>query len=189
MATITYNIEIGKARVLDEVAKTTAYIGSKAVSEQDPGAYVRVAVVDANREQLDRYWMESCSDASVALNHWASSIRSQVLTHHPEIGSDRDFKVSLAMPTNWADVYENTVTELLTSYLVNAITAKWLLLTLPTQAEAYAALASGALTQAMQLLLARKRPARRSSGGGGESEGATWAQGDTWNQPDLWQYT
>ena len=57
MATITKDIQISKARVLDEVAKTTAYIGSKAVSEQDPGAYDRISAIDANREQLERYWM------------------------------------------------------------------------------------------------------------------------------------
>ena len=102
--TYEININISKARVLDEVDKRTAYIGKKATSEQDPGAYERVATVDANREQLDIYWMEACSDATTALDHWATSVRSQVLSHHPEIGTDHNFlesgRIHVSTPFN-----------------------------------------------------------------------------------------
>ena len=182
MATITVNIKISKARVLDEAMKTTAYIGKKAASAEDPGTYERVAAIDANREQLDRYWMEACSDASMLLDHWMLIVSSQVLSHHPEL--DRDYTATLNMPTNWPSQYQSTLSELLMSYLVNSIVAKWLLLTLPSQVEAYTSLASGAAMQITQLLLARKRPARRSSSGG---ESAMWVTTDIWDQPTIWQ--
>jgi hypothetical protein len=42
MSTITLNITISKQRVMDEVLKTTEYIGSKAVSEQEYPAICKV---------------------------------------------------------------------------------------------------------------------------------------------------
>lgn len=191
MATITVNIQVSKARVFDEVQKTTEYIGHKAVSDQDPGAYERIAAIDANCEQLDRYWMEACGDVATWLDHWTVSITSQVLSHHPEMDAAHDFKATLAMPTNWPSQYVNTVREKVMSYLVNSIVTKWLLLTMPSQAEAYAALATGASQQISQLMLIRQRPAMRSSGGGGggggtDGEGLTWITSDIWNQSTTW---
>ena len=182
MATITVNIRISKARVLDEVAKTTAYIGKKAASAEDPGTYDRVASIDADREQLDRYWTEACSDASMLLDHWMITVASQVLSHHPEL--DRDYTATLNMPTNWPSQYQSTLQELLMSYLTNSIVAKWLLVTMPSQVEAYASLASGAALQITQLMLMRKRPARRMSSGG---ESAIWTASDIWEQSTIWQ--
>lgn len=180
---IVYNINISKSRVLDEVAKTTAYIGSKAVSADDPGAYERVATTDANREQLERYWMEACSGASLLLDHWLVSVSSHVLTHHPEL--DKDYKVSLSMTTNWQSQYLSTLQEALMSYMVNSIVTKWLLVALPSQAETYAALESGAAGQVSQIVLLRKRPGRRRSDGG---EGAMWVSTESWERNEQWQY-
>lgn len=182
MATITINIQVSKARVMDEVLKTTAYIGSKAVSEQDPGAYERVTAITANREQLDRYWMEACTAASLLLDHWMVSVASQVLTHHPEL--DNDYRATLAMPTNWPSQYASTLHEALISYMVNHIVSKWLLIVLPAQAEAYASLASGAAAQVEQLMLVRKRPTPRRSGP--NVDDGLWHGVDIWYGADLW---
>ena len=183
--TITYNIQVSKARVFDEAQKTSAYIGSKAMSAQDLGAYERVAAVDANREQLDRYWMEACDDLSLLLSHWIVSVTSQVLAHHPEIGAASDYRVTLAMPTNWNDAYLSPLKEALMSYLVNSVVAKWLLITMPSQAESYAALASGTALQISQMLLERKRPSKRSPSNV-DGEGAEWIATDVWDQSTTW---
>jgi len=185
MATITVNIQVSKSRVFDEVQKTTEYIGHKSVSDQDPGAYERIAAIDANREQLDRYWMEACGDAAMLLDHWTASITSQVLTHHPELDASHDFKVVLAMPTNWPNQYANTVREKVMSYLVNSIVTKWLLLVAPSQAEAYAALATGASQQISLLMLARMRPRPRKPSGG-DSEGSMWDGSAIWVGSNTW---
>lgn len=181
---ITYNIQASKQRVMDEVMKTTEYIGSKAVTREDPGAYNRIAATSANREQLDRYWMEGCSGASMLLDHWMTSQTSQMLTHHPELGND--YKAVLAMPTNWPGQYSTTLHEALLSYLVNHIVSKWLMKTAPAQAEGYAALASGAALQVEQILLMRKRPTPRRSVRPGESEGNIWHGGDLWVGANIW---
>lgn len=182
MATITYNIQVSKQRVMDEVAKTTAYIGSKSMSAEDPGAYLRIASIDADREQLDRYWMEACSGASLLLDHWMVSVTTQVLTHHPEL--DNDYKAVIAMPTNWPSQYLTTLNESLISYMVNYIVSKWLLIVLPAQAEGYAALASGEAGQVSQLLLVRKRPIPRRSGP--SVDDGLWYGADIWYGADQW---
>lgn len=176
---ITQNIQVSKARVMDEVAKATAYIGQKAVSQQDPDAYERIATTDANREELDRYWMEACTAASLLLDHWLTDQTSQVLSHHPEIGTAHDYNVTLGMPTNWNFAYLPSVKEALMSYLVNSIVAKWLLKTQKQDAAAYAALVEDAARQIAQLMLVRKRPPRRSSSSGS-------GDGDLWVGPNMW---
>ena len=183
MSKITITIQVSKARVLDEVAKTTAYIGQKATSEQDPDAYNRIATTDANREQLDRYWMEACSGVTMLLDHWVVSVRSQILSHHPELGVEADYKAVLALPTNWNNAYENAISELIISYLVNAIVAKWLMKTQPKDAPAYAALAEGAGKQITQLLLIRKRPTPRRSG---TADDGLWHRADVWHRNEPW---
>lgn len=179
---ITQNIQVSKARVMDEVAKATAYIGQKAVSQQDPDTYERIATTDANREELDRYWMEACSGASLLLDHWMVSVTTQLLTHHPEL--DNDYKAVIAMPTNWQSQYLTTLHESLISYMVNYIVSKWLLIVLPAQAEGYAAQASGASGQVSQLLLVRKRPIPRRSGP--NADDGLWYGADLWHGADQW---
>jgi hypothetical protein len=183
MSKITVTIQISKARVLDEVAKTTEYIGSKAVNKEDPDAYERIAVTDANREQLDRYWMESCSEVTKMLDHWVTSVRSQMLSHHPEISSAYDYKVVLGLPTNWNSAYESVLKELVMSYMVNMIVAKWLLLTNKNDAQEHATLASGAQRQIMQVLLIRKRPAPRKTG---VVDDGLWHRADVWHRDEPW---
>ena len=185
MATITVNIQVSKQRVLDEVQKTTEYIASKSVSDQDPGAYERIAAIDANREQLDRYWMEACGDAAMLLDHWTVSITSQVLSHHPELDAAHDFKATLAMPTNWPNQYANTVREKVMSYLVNSIVTKWLLLVAPSQVEAYAELATGTEKQISLLMLARMRPRPRKPSGD-DQEGGVWIGSAIWVGSNTW---
>lgn len=179
MAT-TLNITISKSRVMDEVQKTTEYIGKKATSEKDPDAYERISAVDADLEQLDRYWMEACSGATTDLSHWLIAADSQLLGHHYD--PTRDYHVELSLPLNWQDNLAHATKEALMGYLVNIIVSKWLIITLPSQAEPQAASGAGCMALVSEHLLARKRPAGRLSGwngsggsggggGGGEEQG------------------
>ena len=181
--TITQNIQVSKARVMDEVAKATAYIGQKAASQQDPGAYERIATTDANREELDRYWMEACTGASLLLDHWLTGQTRQTLTHHPDISAERDYNVTLGLPANWNFAYLNSVKEALLSYLVNSIVSQWLLRTQKQDAAAYAALANGAGRRIDQLMLLRVRPKRRATPG---ADDGRWHRADIWHRAELW---
>lgn len=183
MSKITLDITVSKLRVLDEVAKTTAYIGSKAMKAEDPGAYERVANVDADREQLERYWMEACSDVDLLLDEWVMSSTTQVLTHHPEL--DRDYKAVVLMPSNWPTAYSSGVKEAVMSCLVNSIVAKWLLITHKQDAEAYATLAAAEGQKIKELLLSRRRPRKRRPCEAGDGE--LWGDSEQWGGPQQWE--
>ena len=68
-----------------------------------------------------------------------------------------DLNVSAAWPVNLKGVIQ----EMLTGYLVNSILSKWLMVTMPSDAEAYAKLANGHLLGAVNLLYRRNKPERR----------------------------
>ena len=50
-------LNVKKNEVLEEVAKTSSYSGSKMT--EDEGAYERIFTTDADREMLERFWSES----------------------------------------------------------------------------------------------------------------------------------
>lgn len=52
----SFNINISKARVLDEVQKTSEYISAKSVSADDPGAYERVRAVGIIAMHYGHQW-------------------------------------------------------------------------------------------------------------------------------------
>lgn len=158
------NINISKARVMDEVAKSTAYQGAKAVNAEDIAAYDRIAVTDADRELLDRYWMEACHETTTAMQDWLQfGITPRApLGHHMDLGND--YKVSLCMTDNWPGALKDSVETHLTGYIINTMIAKWCMMTAKGDVEAYAALGATALEQARKALLTRQRPAKRGQG-------------------------
>lgn len=163
---ITLSITISKARVVDEVQMSSAYVGTKSVSEKDPDAYERIAAVDAEREQLERYWMEACTASTTAMSHWLVDVTDQMLGHHYD--PTRDYHVELSLPSNWNDKLAHAVKEALMSHLINVILTRWLLLTgAPDMAKETAADAVSALKLLDAHLLDRKRPSSRLSGGSG----------------------
>ena len=184
---ITLNITISKSRAFDEVQKSSGYVGKKSVSDKDPGAYERIAAVDAEREQLDRYWMEACTAATTAVSHWLSEATDQQLGHHYD--PSRDYHVVLSMPSNWNDKLAHAVKEALMSYLVNMILIRWLMLA-GSPDKAAAADAASALMLLDAYLLDRKRPSSRLSGGGDPgddtSEGSVWVGTDLWIGTKIW---
>jgi len=160
MAT-AYNIRIVKSRVIDEVQKTTEYIGSKSMGAEDTEAFDRVRAVDADREQLDRYWMESCALLTTSLGRWLASTSDQGLGHHYEAG--RNYTATLMMPSNWNSALGLSVVESLTGYLVNMIVSKWCRIAAPAAADTHAAQASAYLEDAQRKLSRRVKPERNSN--------------------------
>lgn len=58
MKTIT--LKVRKAYVFDEVKKASEYIGTRLVTEQDPDAFARLRLTDADDLMLERLWQEGC---------------------------------------------------------------------------------------------------------------------------------
>lgn len=153
---MTITIYIGKTRILDEAEKTSAYLGSKRSSVQDPEAYRRVSLVTANREQLDRYWMETCSAATSALRRWLVSVSDHTAP------DSQGYTITLEPSVSWPAALKSSVKESLTGYFVNSLLSKWLMIVLPEFAEVYANLAASMLQDAVSKMYQREKPKRRN---------------------------
>lgn len=154
----TLNINIKKARVIREVQKTSEYIGKKAMNEQDAESWERIGITDYEREQLDRYWTEACTGATSGLREWVTFSSNQNLGD--QYDGNRDFIATLSVSSSWNTALGHAVSESLTSYLVDTILAKWLMLTSPDRAAAYATTAAAYLEDAKTKLYQLKAPER-----------------------------
>lgn len=179
-------INITRSSVLEEVYKTTAYIGAKAGTPQDTDAYNRIAATSVNDEQLVRYFSEAGAEAKQALGHWLD-------TSLPANGYGQNDYISFqfSMPDNWIPALQGAVEEQLRSHLVNAVLWRWLMLTKKDEAAAYQALSNESMLRVKQLLLMRKRPTRRAApSGGGDDEPTAdgiWHDNDLWLDANNWQ--
>lgn len=145
----TFTINIDKAGVLEEVAKTTSYIGKKKDDKQDTGAYDRIFTTDADNEMLERFWQEACSEVACLLRPFIAGT----------INTD-GFTVLLDMPKAFDMELKDTINKSLRSYIVNEIVGKWSLLTNKEEINDYKRMASVYLADAKSKLFYRKRPTR-----------------------------
>ena len=154
----TVDITINKAQVLDEVAKLTAYTGAKAMTDQDTGAYERIAVTDADRDLLERYWAEACASVTEALKRWLFTDPDTAIGHHPDISDD--YVVMVSLPNRWSENEHSAVTLSLVSYMANLIAGNWFMATAPEKAQGCAAIAGAQLEQAVRSLYFKRAPKR-----------------------------
>lgn len=142
-------LTVNKQDVLQEVAKTTSYIGAK--KEGDDGtAYDRIYTTDEDAEMLERFWRE-------AQGMLGTSLRCFVCMQHEKDGK---YSIMLSTPCNWNMALRTTIEQDLFSWFVQSIIAKWMMMTNKTEVEAYATLAAGTLANIDKALLKRVRPMR-----------------------------
>lgn len=156
---VVYKITISKSVVLDEVGKTTAYLGSKSMSDNDPGAYERIATTSANREQLERYWVEACTAADAALSRWLQPGPSQQIGHHCDLTNDYD--VTLYLSNSWESSLGDSARASLVDFFIDFIVSKWLLLVSREDAATYAALSASMLKDVIDKFYRKVVPTRR----------------------------
>lgn len=107
-------MSISLSAVLEEVAQTTGYTGSK--MDADANAYERIATVDEDHSELMRFWNESRSEVAKAF------IRMLV----SEGMSDSDtYRLSLRVPSSFDTSLLPSMRVGLFSYFVQSITARW----------------------------------------------------------------
>lgn len=102
----TMQIEISKCAIMDEVAKTSAYIGAKT---QD---YDRLAIIDQNEEMLERFWNECSAAVSFSLS---TSIVGQSINQE-----------TVCFYVNIPETMLTSVRDTIVSYYVETILGKWL---------------------------------------------------------------
>lgn len=150
-------IVIKKMEVYNEVAKTTGYTGAR--MDGDDNAYDRIFTTDADREMLERFWVESCNDATTEFKPFLLSVSVQ------EVGSgvslDRNYEARLELSESFDEALVPAMTTALFSYFVNAIASKWYEITNKAESDKYAASALGQMTGVREKLYFRKKPKRR----------------------------
>lgn len=152
-------LTVRKARVFDEVMKTTEYMGKKLVGEQDKGAYVRVAATDADGLMLERFWLEGCGLAAQALRRYAvGECRLSGKGGVPDMA--KDYEVTLRLPGGFDAATAPDLERSLFSYIVTTMLSKWCLLANRTDAQAYMELSNVSLQDINRKLFNRKRPER-----------------------------
>lgn len=159
---IEISLTVSKTQVYNEVAKTTSYAGQKMVD--DESAYSRIFTTDADREMLERYWVEACAGATNLLKPWLVSVGAQPESHGVDLGND--YTVTLQVSDRYDESLTDSVETSLYSYVVNTILAKWFVLSNKGETEAYATMAVGMMEDVLQKLYYQKKPERLVPGTG-----------------------
>lgn len=145
---MSIELSVKKSEVLEEVAKTSAYSGSKMT--EDEGAYERIFTTDADREMLERFWRESQVAVCEAMKKF--------LTDEKE--TDDSYTVSLELSKSFDDVLQGSMEKEMFSFFVMNITAKWFAFTNKKEAGDYGTAAQELLVGIRKKALYKKRPTR-----------------------------
>lgn len=151
-------LEVNKSYVYDEVAKTTAYVGSKMLVE-DANAYDRIFTTDEDRLLLERFWVETCNVATNQFKPFLVSLNPQPISHGIEL--EKNYVASLELPSNFDSSLQEVISTSLFSFFVASIVSKWFTITDKPDAERYTAEAVSIMDDIMRMLFHRKRPKRK----------------------------
>ena len=149
-------LKINKARVYDEVAKTTSYTGVK--MQDDKSAYKRIFTTDADREMLERFWVEACNGATEQFKPFLVSVTDQPMSHGVEL--EKDYEVKLELSNSFDESLKCSIETSLFSYFVAMIVSKWYKFTNKGECESYGSDAVGAIDDVMKKIYYRKKPTR-----------------------------
>ena len=141
--------DVERGEVLEEVGRTTAYVGSRMTGTADD-AYGRIATTETNEDLLVRFWAEAKSGLLESIRY--------CLTAEEE--TDGHFHLVLDLPPTWGEAIGRSMAETLRSYFVNHILASWFMIVNKEESQAYATLSEGYLKDFRQGTLHRKRPER-----------------------------
>ena len=150
-------ISVNKANVYDEVAKTTAYVGAKKMTE-DVTAYDRIFTTDEDRLLLERFWVETCGVVTEQFKPFIVSVDSQPVSHGIDL--TRNYKVTLDLSSAFDESLTESISTTLHSLFVSSLVGKWFAITNQVDVERYVAEAAGAMESILKMVYFRKRPSR-----------------------------
>ena len=154
MNNVTFTVN--KANVYDEVAKTSAYAGSKA--ENPAVSYERYFAKDEDRLALERFWAEACNAATDLFKPFILSVSDNT----PGAGSDiaNNYVVALELSGSYDTSLNGSVADSLFSFFSNFIAGKWFKYINKEEASSYATDAAGMLDDVRSKIYFRKKPRR-----------------------------
>lgn len=117
-------IDISLTSVLNEVHKTSAYIGGKSVGEDGQSLYPRLASTDEDEEMLKSYLGDAKSEVVSLLRQFVSGVSEY---EDEEGGSDYWWHLVLLLPEDCKASLYSTLDQRIVSYLVKSVLCNWLI--------------------------------------------------------------
>ena len=130
-----------------EVEKTTEYTGAK-MMHADEGAHDRLAVTEADRELLSRFFDEA---AGVATNECKRFVDEVTL-------DEAGYEARLSMSDSYDEHLSDSIRTSLRNFFVAAVIAKWCKIVGSDAGAAYTADATAAMLDVRSKIFNRKRP-------------------------------
>ena len=158
MAGIEISLKVCKALVYNEVAKTTAYTGAKASTDEDTSAYDRIFTTEADKIALETFWSETTNAATDEMKEFITSVSA----HAPSNGIDisQDYNVTLELSSSFDPLLKDSIESSLFSFFVAAIVSKWFKYTNKDDVEDYQKTAVGMMLDVHNKIYFRKKPTR-----------------------------
>ena len=150
-------LQVNKIDVYDEVAKTTSYIAAKGI-DADSNAYDRVFTTDEDRLLLERYWRETCNEATAFLKRFITNISEHPVSHGVLLNND--YVVLLSLSNSFDFNLRGSIEAGLFSFFVASILAKWYTLINKEESEFYAKGAVSVMSDICSKVYYRKPPTR-----------------------------
>ena len=143
----TLLLTVGREDVYSEVEKTTEYTGAK-MMHADEGAHDRLAVTEADRELLSRFFDEA---AGVATNECKRFVDEVTL-------DEAGYEARLSMSDSYDEHLSDSIRTSLRNFFVAAVIAKWCKIVGSDAGAAYTADATVAMLDVRSKIFNRKRP-------------------------------
>lgn len=140
-------LTIDKAKVYEEVAQTTAYVGAKMA---DDTSYDAIRTIDEDESALERFWNESMSIATNLLSEFLEdkTEREGIHVFFLQISNLFDENLTLSLQNN------------LFSFFVTSIVSQWFTYANKQEAQTYDQQSAAFLENMLHTLSLRMRPRR-----------------------------
>lgn len=148
-------VSVSKAAVYEKVEREASYIGSKAVTAEDPKAYERIHIGSSDEAMLDILWLEGWTELTRSLKDYVTAQPTE---------KSGTMTLTLVLPDG-ADMAQLDMEASIVTYIKDAILSKWLTFTASASATVYGNMAIAALNEIRMKLAGRKMKARENVGG------------------------
>lgn len=146
------NIEIKKDDVMEEVAKTTGFIGAKKTLEDGKSAYEQVFVKESDKVLLEQYWKNAIGGLCQVWLKWVKE--------WADTEGDEKYALTLGLPDLYNPANDEAVRKAAFNYMVNWIIAEWCVVANKDEAQVYQEKAAALGAEIKKLLYSKKRPTR-----------------------------
>ena len=146
----TLLLTVSREDVYSEVEKTTEYTGAK-MMHADEGAHDRLAVTEADRELLSRFFDEAAGVATDECKRFVDEVTLD----------EAGYEVRLSMSDSYDEHLSDSIRTSLRNFFVAAVIAKWCKIVGSDAGAAYSADATAAMLDVRSKIFNRKRPQKQ----------------------------